>query len=236
MSAEKGHTPNRAFIGQDGNIHLNGSTTQLDELGSNIAPPSFAAARTLTLPDPGGNAAFKLIQTTPGGNGLVLSPAPLTNFKAATGTTLPATAAGGEFGFAITLGASFALIGETSNNSSKTDDAIFEYVVPESYIAGQNLTVTVNCQVTTAGAPTYGTKTVQVKAYPVTAAGVMAADIGPGAATALNGTPTVAQAIPFTITGTSLVPGQRIVFEVESVLHDTGGVACNMNINSVLVG
>lgn len=165
-------------------------------------------------------------------NGMFATELPLLGFHATTGAALGASATGGAFGYSITLGTSFALIGETSNNSSKTDDALFEFVLPSWYVAGQNLTVTVNAAISTAGSPTYTTKTVQIKAYRTVNAGTQAADIGPGTATAI----TVAGAdVTFAITGTTLNPGDRIVFELEGILHDSAGVACNILVNSVRV-
>ena len=124
------------------------------------------------------------------------------------------------------------MIGETSNNSSKTDDALYEYVLPESYIAGSNFTVTVNAGISTAGSPTYAAKTLQVKCYPVTNAGVVSADVGPGTTTAIT---VVGADITAAITGTGLTPGQRVLIEVEGILHDTGSVACNVVINSIRI-
>lgn len=148
------------------------------------------------------------------------------------GSGLAAAAAAGKFGYAITLGTSIALVGEVSNNNTKTDDALFEYVLPANYVAGQNLTVTINAAISTAGAPTYAAKTAEIKAYRTAKDGTQGADIGPGAASAI----TVAGAdIAFVITGTTLSPGDRIVFELEAVLHDTGAVACNVVINSIRV-
>jgi hypothetical protein len=232
MNTVPGQQANRWYADKDGIIHLNGSALAIDEQGSNITIASLAAARTYTVPDLGGNGTFKLSANAPGANGLVPTPLRLTDGKTTGGAALAAAATGGAFGYAITLGTSFAIAGEVSNNSSKTDDALFEYVLPEGYIAGQNLTVTVNAAISTAGSPTYATKTVQIKCYPCTNAGVLSADAGPGTATAI----TVAGAdVTFTITGTGLTPGQRLIFELETILHDTAGVACNTVINSVRV-
>jgi hypothetical protein len=167
-----------------------------------------------------------------GANGLFSTSLKLLDFRNADGSALAAAAAAGKFGAAITLGTSFALVGEVSNNNTKTDDALIEYTLPPNYVAGSNVTVTVNVSISTAGAPTYATKTVQVKAYLVAPAGTMGADIGPGAASAI----TVAGAdVPFVVTGTTLVPGNKLLFELEGILHDTGAVACNIQVSSFRV-
>jgi hypothetical protein len=213
MTIEAGHAPNRAYFDQSGNLHLN---------GANMYQGTNDAQVTLPLPS-----------QTLGSDGIYAdSPLHLLDFVATTGAPLAASAASGAFGFSITLGTSMSLIGETSNNSSKTDSAIIEYILPPTYVAGSNFTVTVNAAISTGGSPTYATKTVQILCYPATDAGVQSSDIGPGSASAI----TVAGAdVAFTITGTGLVAGDRLVFELQGILHDTGGVACNILINSVRV-
>lgn len=198
-----------------------------------ITNAAMAAARTLTIPDPGSTAAkFLLSAQTQGATGLFAAPLKLLDVRNTDGSTLAAAASAGKFGCSITLGTSFALVGEVSNNNTKTDDAIIEYVLPATYIAGQNLTVTVNAAITTAGSPTYAAKTVQVLAYRTASDGSQGADIGPGSASAI----TIAGAdVTFTVTGTTLNPGDKLVLKLETVLHDTGAVNCNTVINSVRV-
>lgn len=191
-----------------------------------------ADARTYTIPDAGASGKFLLSAQTEGSNGMFATPLGLLNFRNTDGSSLAAAASAGKFGASITLGTSFALIGETSNNNTKTDDAIIEYILPPWYIAGSNLTVTVNAAISTGGSPTYATKTVQVLAYKTASDGTQGSDIGPGAASAI----TVAGAdVTFTITGTTLNPGDKVVFKLETILHDTGAVDCNALINSVRV-
>jgi hypothetical protein len=165
-----------------------------------------------------------------GANGLMPAPLALSHFRNADGSTVAAAAAAGKFGYSITLGTSFGLIGEAANNNTKTDDAIVEFVLPPWYLAGQNLTVTVNAKLTGAGTP--GTKTAQIKAYRTASDGTQGADIGPGAASAI----TAAGAdIAFTVTGTTLNPGDRLVFELEAVLQETASSNLDVVIDSVRV-
>lgn len=202
-------------------LSLNYGQATLTDLGGGKWTAAGAA--------PGGSV---LSQQTPGADGLFATNLRLGDFTNADGSVLAAAASAGKFGYGVTLGTSFGLVGEVSNNNSKTDDAIIEYVLPAWYVAGQNLTVTVNAGISTAGAPTYATKSAQVLAYRTASNGTQGADIGPGAASAI----TVAGAdIPFTITGTTLNPGDKVVFKLETVLHDTGAVACNAVINSFRV-
>lgn len=211
------------------------SLTTSNNSGNTTTNMNFAAqagARTYTVPDAGGNAKFMLAPETEATNGLFATPLRFLEFKNVDGTVLTASASSTHFGLSITLGTSFALSGTTSNNSTATNDAIVELVLPPWYIAGQNLTVTVNAAINTAGSPTYATKTAQILAYKTASDGTQGSDIGPGSASAI----TVAGAdITFTITGTTLNPGDRLTLKLETILHDTGAVACNTLINSVRV-
>lgn len=156
---------------------------------------------------------------------------PLLSARNTNGSVLAAAASSGEFGCSITLGTSEQLVGEAAESNTKTDDALFEFRIPDNYVAGTNLTATVNAQVAGSGTP--GTKTVQIKAYAKANAGTLGANLGPGTATAIT---TAAADYPFTITGTNLVAGEILVLELESVLQETGGSATiTTQINSLRV-
>ena len=156
---------------------------------------------------------------------------PLLGGRNTDGSVIAAAAASGKFGCAITLGTSECLVGEAAESNTKTDDALFEFRVPDNYVAGANLTATVNAQVIGTGTP--GTKTVQIKAYAKANVGTLGANIGPGAATAIT---TSAADYSFTITGANLVAGQLLVLELESVLQETGGSATiTTQVNSLRV-
>lgn len=156
---------------------------------------------------------------------------PLLSARNTNGSVVAAAASSGEFGCAITLGTSECLVGEAAESNTKTDDALFEFRIPDNYVAGVNLTATVNAQVIGSGVP--GTKTVQVKAYAKANAGTLGSNIGPGTTSAIT---TSAADYPFTITGTGLVAGQVLVLELESVLQETGGSATiTTQVNSLRV-
>lgn len=197
---------------------------------TNINVAAQGGARTLTVPDPGASANFLLSAQAEGANGMFAMPLPMLGWKNAAGTNLAAAASAGEFGMTITLGTGSYLIGEAANTNTKTDDAIAEFVLPPTYIAGQNLTVTVNAQIAGAGTP--GTKTVQIKAYRVASNGTQGSNIGPGSASAITAG---GADVPFTITGTTLNPGDRVMLELEVVLQETGGTNINAQVNSVRV-
>jgi hypothetical protein len=167
---------------------------------------------------------------TQGANGLFATPLPMLAWKNTDGTTLAAAASAGKFGMTVTLATAAFLLGEVANTNTKTDDALQEFDLPPWYVAGSNLTVNVNASINGAGTP--GTKTAQIKCYRTASDGTQGADIGPGTTGAI----TVAGAdIPFTITGTTLNPGDRVMFELEVVLQETGGTNINAKVNSARV-
>jgi hypothetical protein len=190
-----------------------------------------AAARTMTIPDPGSTTAnFLLSAQTEAANGLFATPLNLLAARNADGSVVAAGASAGKFGYAVALATSFAMASESANNNTKTDDCLFEYVLPAWYVAGQNVTVTVNASIT--GSGTLSTKTAQIKAYRTASNGTQGADIGPGSASAMTAG---GADVAFTITGTTLNPGDKIVLELETVLIETASSGMVANINSVRV-
>lgn len=195
--------------------------TTSDNTGNTTTNLNFAAqagARTITVPDAGASSNVLLsAQTESSTTGLFAENVPLTRFRNTDGSTLAAAAAAGKFGQSITLGTSQYMVGEAAQGNTKTDDAIVEYTLPPWYKAGTNLTVTAYVKLT--GTGTAGTKTAQILAYRNATTGLQGADIGPGSTTAI----TAAGAdISATITGTTLAPGDKITFELEIVLQETG--------------
>ncbi|WP_428491699.1 hypothetical protein [Rhodopila sp.] len=165
-----------------------------------------------------------------GATGLYATSLRLSEFKNTDGSVLAAAASAGKFGFGITLGTSFNLVSEAANSNTKTDDAVFEYVLPSNYIAGKNLTVTVNAA--TSGAGTLSVKTAQIKAYRIGADGTSGADIGPGVASAVT---SAGADIAFTVTGATLNPGDKVLLQLETVLTETAASATFAKINSIRV-
>ncbi len=213
-------TPRFAGLGLGGNA---GGANTLKIYGSGsgavtLSVPAAAGATAQTLPAIGGTV---LIATaTQAANGLFVTPFRLTDFHDIDGTALSAAASAGKFGFAITLGTSAALVGEAAQGNTKTSDAIIEAILPPWFVAGSNLTATTNAKLTGAGIA--GTHTALIKAWRTASDGSQGADLGPGIA--VNITAGGAD-IPFAIAGASLNPGDRIIFELETVLQETGGAA-----------
>lgn len=143
---------------------------------------------------------------------------PLTAAKSDAGVALTATSTGGAVGIARTAGTSLTLVGEATSSNAKTDKAMWEFVLPQTYIAGADIPVTVNCNYAGSGTITAISTTMTVAAYTEangveTALTVSAAQQIPATATNLT----------FTITGTSLVPGQRLVIELVMLITTSSG-------------
>jgi hypothetical protein len=155
----------------------------------------------------------------------------LTDAKADNGVPLTATAGTptGAVGVARTAGSALALVGETTSSSAKTDKALWDFDLPDTYVASANVPVTVNANYTGAGTITGASTTLTVAAY---------AEIN-GVETAL--TVTAAQQFTgapanyvFTITGTSLTPGAHIAIEITMLVTSASGSNTGQ-INSVAI-
>lgn len=168
-------------------------------------------------------------QASAGVSGLIPQHLPVTDAKAATGVGLAAAPAAGVFGLSVTPGTSARLTGETATAGTVTDNALFELVLPANYVAGKDITVTVDAQ--SAGAGTITTETVDLKAYLVADNGSMGADLIAAAAKAIT---QVATGYAFTIPGAGLVPGDHLMLELTAVITTSAGSA-NSQINSVKV-
>lgn len=182
------------------------------------------------------NAGYKFapFASTPvGADGIVQRPIPLTNARNITGAALAAAAAANVFGYSVTLGTGLSLVSEAANANTKTDAAMLEFVMPQEYVAAQNFNVAVNVGVTI-GAGTLSTKTIGLNAYRLKADGTMAADIC--ATGAITLTSNAATDYNFTITGATMLPGDRIVLKPTLTLTETAASNVTGLINSVRVG
>ena len=153
----------------------------------------------------------------------------LTNAKSDLGVPMTAAAGtpSGTVGISRTAGTSMVLVGEaTSGAQAKTDKALFEFDVADTYVAGANIPVTVNCNYS-GTVVTAASTTMTVAAY---------TEVN-GVETAL--TVSAAQQIPatagnlvFTITGTPLTPGAHVTVELVMLVKSSSG-AVTGQINSV---
>jgi hypothetical protein len=164
--------------------------------------------------------------------GLAPTPLRFIDFKNTDGTTLSATASAGKFGLAITAGTSEVLNGEAATGNTKTDAAAYEFVLPANYHAGSNLTLTIYAKYS--GSGTAGTKTVAAAAYLTAVDGTQGSTL---IATSAQTATTSNAAYAFTVTGTTLVPGSRLLITVTSVMQETGGSSSlTLAVNSGTIG
>lgn len=151
---------------------------------------------------------------------------PLKAFTNSDGSVLAAAPAAGKFGLTLTFGTSQTLLSETANSNTKTDIATLEYQLPNSYVAGQDLTLSVNAIVS----GTLTTKTIAADARKMTDAGAAGANLIATAAQVMG----LANADSvFTITGATLSPGDRIMLQLTMVITEASAANQTGKINSV---
>lgn len=157
----------------------------------------------------------------------------LTDGKSDAGVPMTAAAGtpSGTVGVARTAGSVLNLFGETTSGAQTvTDKVIFEFSLPDSYNSGTNIPVVVNCVVATATDVTAATTTMTAAFYTESELGVEASKT----ITAAQRIPlTTAGDLTFTVTGTGLTAGQRVVLELTMAVTTTSGGASFGQINSV---
>lgn len=167
---------------------------------------------------------------SPAVNGLYVTRLPLTSGRNSDGTSLGAGASG-KFAVSMTAGTSGpVLTTESANNNSKTDTVAFEHVLPRNYVAGQNITITVQAYFTP-GSGTLTVKSLTAAAYKCADAATQGSTLVATAAATLIAT--TATDHTFVITGTTLSPGDRIVITLVTVLTETASSAVTGTINTV---
>ncbi len=153
----------------------------------------------------------------------------LTNGKSDLGVPMTAAAGTPAGTPAITrvAGTSMVLTGEaTSGAAAKTDKVIFEFNLPTTYVAGTNVPIIVNCN-TSGSVITAGSTTMTPTLYTETN-GVEAAVT----TSAAQQIPATATNLTFSVTGTSLVPGQHVLIELVMLVTTASGAGTGL-INSV---
>jgi len=153
----------------------------------------------------------------------------LTDVKSAAGVPVTATAGAGVPAISRVDATSLYIAGETTTASAVTDTALFETRLPDTYVAGSSIPVTINASVAGAGTLTAASTTITLHAY---------TEIN-GVETAL--TVSAAQQIvaagsdlTFTITGTGLTPGAHIMLECIMLVTSSAGSNTG-HINSVSI-
>lgn len=165
------------------------------------------------------------------GSSLGTARVPLPSLRNANGGSLVTTSPGAtDFTLTQTFGTSSYLAGHAAQNNTKTDDAILEFVLPPSYVAGTNLTLTVNGRYVVSAGTTI-TATVDADARVMTDSGGYGSDLNATAAIALT---TTAGNKAFTITGTTLNPGDRIQIKITTSVQEAGNTGtATAQVNSV---
>lgn len=146
---------------------------------------------------------------------------PLTDGKTVSGIAL-GTAAGtpaGAVGVSRTAGTSLVLLGEVTSSNAKTDSVIFEYTLPDTYLAGSNIPLVINAAVSGSGTLTAASTTITPTVYALSGAGVETAVT----VSAAQQIVAAGSSLTFTITGTTLVAGQRIVISIAMLVTTSSG-------------
>jgi len=166
----------------------------------------------------------------PGGGGAFTRYLPLIDGHSALGVPFTATAGtpATTFGVSRTAGTSLFLAGEATSGSAKTNSGIWEFNLPQTYVPGANIPVIVNTNYTGAGTITGASTTVAVSAWSEGVNGAETA-LSVTAAQQISGT---AASYTFTITGTGLTVGQRIVLQVSETITSSSG-ANTGQVNSI---
>ncbi len=156
---------------------------------------------------------------------------PLTTVKTITGLPMiTATAATTLPGIARSAGTSMYLTGlATVDTTPATTNMMWEFIMPDTYVPAANVPVTVNCVVPTATFVTAASTTMTVTAYKEVNGVETALTVSAAQQIPL----TTAATLTFTVTGTTLVPGSRIVLQLVALVTTTAGGASSMRVNSV---
>lgn len=144
---------------------------------------------------------------------------PLFSARNVAGTAIAASAATAtDFVAALNNNNSPALDGTAAQNNTKANHALFEFVLPDDYKAGTNVTVSIGAGYSASGGTTV-TATVDCVATLLGDTGTAGADICATAAQAIA--LTIAEKA-FTITGTTLTPGARLMVKVSTSVQEAG--------------
>ncbi len=145
----------------------------------------------------------------------------LSEARALAGSALPiATPTTGNFAVLFGPSTTQRLITESANSSTITDNAVWEINLPPTYIAGSNITVSVWCNYTL-GSGTAPTHTLGTSVYLVAnPGGTLSANLVTTAAQVMS---TTAGNLTFTINGATLVPGARVLLQLQAIIQETAG-------------
>jgi hypothetical protein len=145
------------------------------------------------------------------------------------GVHLTATAAAGAFGVTMTAGTTLCLSSEVANGGTVTDTATWEAILPQSYIAGKDLTFKTNALTVLTTGATLTTETLVIDAYLKATGGVLGSSlIASGNTITLTAT---AATSSVTIPGTTLTPGAHLLLRGVMKLIESAGTNAHGIIN-----
>jgi hypothetical protein len=173
---------------------------------------------TATAPLAGGPQLCIAQDFVPAALGARVRSLPLTGAKSDAGVRLTASATAGAMGVSRTAGASLTLVGEATSSNAVTDEALFEFNLPDSYVPGANLAFDVNCETTGSGTINAASTTMTVAAYSEVN-GVEAAL----AVSAAQEIPATAGDLTFTVSGAGLALGSHLVLELAMLVTTSSG-------------
>lgn len=136
--------------------------------------------------------------------------------------------ASGAFLYALTPGTSNTLTGHNAQNATATDVVVFTAMVPYAHVTGSDITLTVKASVT--GSGTLGACTLTAAVYRVADTGLHSANL---CATAAKTLVAAATDYGFTVTGTTLSPGDLVSIKLTAVIIETANTVINGVISGV---
>ncbi len=182
------------------------------------APGATLYVSIATAPKSGGPQLRLAQSAVPAALGAQLRNLRLTDAKSDAAVSLTASATSGAMGVARTAGSSLALVGEATSSNAKTDQALFEFNLPDSYVSGANLAFDVNCETTGSGTLNAASTTMAVAALSEVNGGET-----PLPVSAAQEIPATAGDLIFTVAGAGLVPGSHVVLELAMLITSSSG-------------
>ena len=122
--------------------------------------------------------------------------------------------------------------GEDAQSSAKTETLAFDFAIPECYVAGQTVQVSVTARYNDAGSNTVAQKSLDCEGYEVTEAGTAGSDLCATAAQTLTGS---MAAYTFAITADNLSAGDLIRVFLRTVLQGDGSGVLKMELGGASV-
>ena len=155
----------------------------------------------------------------------------LSELVQANGQPIPASASGTNFGLTYAAATGTTADSPAANNSTIAPVVGYELLLPGNYVTGQNITLTVNQNITI-GSGTVTTKTLTAAAYALTAAGASGSNLIATAAQTLTNANT---ALTFVITGTGLAANTRLLLLFTGALTETSSHAVTFSLTQLTI-